>query len=164
MERVANKLVILAVQSKSNEDINLFGRSAFNRYYYATYLEVRKFLGSLEENYLTLPHNDIPKVLKGNVSRIIKREEKKQREKGLQVKASVSLGLESIKKLAEILQEAYKIRVESDYKPEKTVVKKNSSPEVWLGEVSTGKAKNWRSDAVRFCRHISKAYEVLGLL
>ena len=49
------------------DECDLFGRSAYNRYYYATFLCVRNVLAKLDDSWAALPHKDYPALLKGTI-------------------------------------------------------------------------------------------------
>ncbi|MFP3541518.1 hypothetical protein, partial [Pseudomonas sp. SIMBA_044] len=57
---------------------NLYGRSAFNRYYYAAYLSVREMLQSGQPDYAGASHSDLPGLLEGAVLKRIKVEVRRQ--------------------------------------------------------------------------------------
>jgi hypothetical protein len=59
MHQVAEHLSLQA-RAMTGNDADAFGRSAFNRYYYATYLSVRELLASLDSSWETQRHSAIP--------------------------------------------------------------------------------------------------------
>lgn len=80
MEVVALHLQNVASTRSDPVERDLFGRSAFNRYYYASYHNVKYVLGILKSEWGGIPHGDIPDVLVGQVKKkLVKGRERAQR-------------------------------------------------------------------------------------
>ena len=60
-----------------------FGRSAFNRYYYASFLNVRDLVSTLDGRWARISHKGIPDLLRGAVTSMIADELKKAVKKNL---------------------------------------------------------------------------------
>ncbi|WP_131821805.1 hypothetical protein [Salipiger marinus] len=101
----------------------MYARSAFNRYYYATFLLVRKALINIDSKYEgNIKHKNIPEILRGTIQRRIKALQRKADKlgdvslvQGCRQASSINLGF------AETLEKAYAIRVVADYTPETLV-------------------------------------------
>jgi hypothetical protein len=57
---VAKRLSEIALNEVSETDADAFGRSAFNRYYYASYLITRDMLRQLDPSWTRTGHSKIP--------------------------------------------------------------------------------------------------------
>lgn len=66
MKVVGDKLENFALGEKNILSKDLFGRSAFNRYYYAAFLVTREMLGELQNSWKATPHRQIPILLTVN--------------------------------------------------------------------------------------------------
>lgn len=117
----------LSATAKANAGAiaDAYGRSAFNRYYYAAYLEVRELLGQLNADWANQSHANIPKLLEDAVLRKMKTEARKQRQVGAISDSDVERlsrqASSAASAIANTLRTAYSVRVTSDYKPEHVV-------------------------------------------
>ena len=122
-----------------------FGRSAFNRYYYACFLSVRDFLSLLDASWGRAKHKSVPELLRGKVSERITNElKKKERQKFFdagEVQSKKSLVLTSLDRIASIMSEAYDIRGIVDYQPDVKIVFENGAFQI--NTTSVSKAKGW---------------------
>ncbi len=64
MHEVGHHLQKIAI-SKTDQNRDVFARSAFNRYYYGAYLNVRELLSSLNPEWSRPRHRHIPYILTG---------------------------------------------------------------------------------------------------
>ncbi|AJJ18879.1 hypothetical protein NUF47_003397 [Yersinia enterocolitica] len=124
-----------------------FGRTALNRYYYATYLSVREFLGQMDKSWEGQSHSEIPTLLEGKLLKRIKDAAKNQERSGLltkpKSKSFIASASSATSLIASILKSAYSIRVISDYKPnEKLVFSKDGFS---FGDHTDLEARNWRN-------------------
>jgi len=119
MEQVALYLQIKANHCPpDSRDFDLFGRSSFNRYYYAAYLEVRSLLGNLDRSWATAQHASIPALLTGQVLERIKRQRIRAARIGDSDAVNICLrAVASAHELATLMTEAYAVRVTADYEP-----------------------------------------------
>lgn len=124
-------------------DNDSFGRSAFNRYYYATFLVIRAGLGSLQGTWAGLPHKDIPLLLKGEIKRSLKRglQDAKKLSDG-DVVRQCSKAIEAADELAELTTRAYGVRVTADYNPE-IRVSFDEKGTFSLNAIAVDEAKRW---------------------
>lgn len=120
MEIVAQHLQREAIRRNGIvEERDFFGRSAFNRYYYATFLEVKTGLGRLNPVWGTISHASVPELLEGS----IKDEFKKGQKKAMKLRDGEVIGLcakaiSATNDLAKLMREGYMSRVTADYHPE----------------------------------------------
>jgi hypothetical protein len=74
MRIVGDHLAEVAAKSGDATHFDLFGRSAFNRYYYSAFLSVRTALRTIDSRWATPSHQAVPAVLKGDVLARLKRQ------------------------------------------------------------------------------------------
>ena len=74
MEKVARHLLDEAMLRETSDEKDVFGRSVFNRYYYATFLNVKEGLSGLKKEWEgNLAHASIPEMLRGQIQSELKR-------------------------------------------------------------------------------------------
>lgn len=165
MKLVADKLSAIAREERDNLQIDSFGRSAFNRYYYSSFLIVRDMLVHIRPEWIRSGHKGIPDVLEGQLRTLIRNEAKKQVKIGLMTHGEAeklkSDSFESISHLSSMLREAYYIRVLADYEPDCTVIKKKNV--LYLGEHTDTGAAHWPDKTNRFKGVILNACRKLGI-
>lgn len=123
MERVGQHLQTTAYHRRAvASDLDLYGRSAFNRYYYATFLEVRAMLRRCKPGWRGT-HDTVPKELESWVKKGIS----DVRKKASRIADSQSIEIckaatASISDLSRLMVSAYAVRVIADYEPEIPIV------------------------------------------
>jgi hypothetical protein len=165
MRVVADRLADWAVAERNEDDADAFGRSAFNRYYYSSYLITRDMLKQLDPKWASGGHREIPNILaqalRNKAKKQIKRVEKdKLVAPGTAATLRDSLNL-AVAELSNLLQMAYGIRVVADYEPETRVVRDGNR--ITLGEGSLGAARTWPNRAASYTKRILKIWRQLGL-
>ncbi|MBI0360664.1 hypothetical protein [Burkholderia oklahomensis] len=164
MERVANSLAQQAIDAQDKGDANLYGRSAFNRYYYAVYLSVREMLQSGQPEYAGASHSDLPGLLEGAVLKRIKSEV--QRQVKLQLlthgegEGMIHVATDALTSLADILRDGYRMRVIADYKPAVLAIVENKR--VRLEDKNSDAARNWNKRARHAIGSIVSIWRKLG--
>ena len=152
-------------RESSGDVADAFGRSAFNRYYYAAYLEVRGLLIKFNPSW-DVSHSDAPSLVEKNLPELIRKETKRQQKSNLLKHADgqrISSGVASAgSAIAEVLRVAYKVRVISDYRPEEQVSFDSST--FHLDSHSEGEARAWLSAVVAHKGRILKLGKELGLV
>lgn len=157
MEIVAHHLQQHA-RTQTGIDADLFGRAAFNRYYYATYLHVREGLGSLDSAWKRQPHKDIPLLFTGAIKKELRKGEQQARRVG--DGAAVSLcqkGISAAHDLSKVMIAAYAVRVVADYEPEIHVTFGNDHS-FSLKEFTIEDAKSWKAKAEAYMKVIIQAW------
>ncbi|WP_302409122.1 hypothetical protein [Comamonas kerstersii] len=153
---VATSLKAYANSSKSKDEqlAIAYGRTSFNRYYYACYLSARDLVKTLIPG-IAFQHGEAPQLLEVNVVNLITKSLEQQSKKGLipageaaRKKASVH---QSAAEISRILKVGYMIRGIADYEPEVVVVfehntfslEKHTESEAssWLRSVEIHKGK-----------------------
>lgn len=159
MEIVAQYLQQEALTRTDVTDRDYFGRSAFNRYYYATFLQVKAGLGSLRTEWATMAHAGIPEVLRGTVQRELKQGRyRAQRASDTEVVALCSRALAAVSALADLMERGYATRVAADYHPE-IPVDFSSGPDFKLNTIAVVDARTWPSRARVLVGTITSAWK-----
>ncbi|MEH6457061.1 MAG: hypothetical protein V7749_12095 [Cocleimonas sp.] len=165
MKRVGVALENLALSDSGVAATNLLGRSAFNRYYYASFLVTREMLAKLDPKWKTTPHSELPKRLRETIRKPVKKELDRQARSEL-----ISLGEKSrllsnlqlsSENLAELLERAYDARVIADYTPEEPVVIAGKVISLRSHKLTT--AREWPDRAHAYCKTILRVWEDVGL-
>lgn len=145
--------------------VDVFGRSAFNRYYYASFLIVREMLSELDKAWSGTPHKSIPELLTKGVLTRIRKITRMQEKQGLLNFREASIYKDSANiaanELSQLLDEAYNIRVISDYHPEEKAIKNGG--QIRLKTSTLGAADNWPNRAERYSKSLLKVWKQLGI-
>lgn len=165
MKRVGQHLEEFALDSKDDELIDLFGRSAFNRYYYACFLATRTMLGELQPSLKGTSHAGIPGLL---VTTILKKPTaslKRMEQQGIDTGKCRRYRQElqaATKGLAELLKLAYDARLISDYSPEEPIQKNGNV--ISLRNNKLNEAKGWLDRTNSYIKTIKKVWKESGLV
>jgi len=126
MRIVGDHLAREATARRVPSERDLFGRSAFNRYYYSAFLAVRSVLRRIEPSWSTPTHQSVPVVLKGEVLRRIKTQIQASERTGMithsqgeQYYRSAAI---AATELSNFLTSARETRRLADYEPETRIV------------------------------------------
>lgn len=159
--------VALFLQTKANScppdsrDFDLFGRSSFNRYYYAVYLQVRSMLGDLNETWAAAQHAGIPDLLTGQVLATIKRLRTRAAKLGDNDAVQIcERAAASAHELAALMRDAYAVRVTADYRPDIAVVADDRG-RFRLNLVPVTTAHDWAARAREHGRRIKRAWSLV---
>lgn len=119
MERVARHLQTEAHSRRGQpEDFDLFGRSAFNRYYYAAFLVARQLMLAFNPTWKG-SHSSLPSELTGGVLKKVRAAKKSALRIGdAQGCAICEAACSALHDLASLLRHGYSVRVIADYRPE----------------------------------------------
>ena len=165
MKIVGDQLATWALAQTEDHKKDLFGRSAFNRYYYAAFLSTRQMLGEFETAWKKTPHGKIPDLLKRTLKRKAERALKSAIDKdiltrgeGMQV---IKQHNKSVSDLAGLLEQAYQVRISADYEPELRIQQTNKV--ISLGNHKLTSAERWPDRAASCCKAIRRAWKVAGL-
>ena len=166
MKEVGQQLEVWAIDQSEIRMVDLFGRSAFNRYYYAAFLVTRDMLGELHSNWKGTQHNNIPELLEGALKKPVLTQLNKNVRKEIITQGDRSRLQQELNKattgLANLLKEAYHIRVIADYEPEIPVeITKNKV--ISLSGVKLSTANRWAGQAQSHCKTIRRIWQEVGL-
>jgi len=164
MKVVADRLRDIALHSNLDHEIDLFGRSAFNRYYYAAYLAVRKNLMEINSDWATAAHKNLPTILTIAINKSATRIAINLTKKGILTKSEESRILTSIKicgyELSKILQSGYEARSYADYFPEEIVTRESGN--LSLHNYTTHEAQSWPKRAEKHAVQLLNIWRQLG--
>lgn len=164
MKVVADKLKEIALAANTDHQVDQFGRSAFNRYYYAAYLAVRNVLMEIDVGWARSPHKSLPEILTVTVFQAAKRTAIRSNKKRLLSYAEMKKILSSIKicadELSKILQSGYEARRCADYSPEVNV--KRILHNLRLGNHTIHEAQSWPERAEVRAGQLLSSWRQLG--
>jgi hypothetical protein len=165
MQIVGNKLAEWANHETEVNVADLFGRSAFNRYYYSAFLVTRELLNELDSKWAEPSHSGIPDLLRKTIVKKVKLSINKAVKLGtidpgeaLKLEATI---MTAANELANLLSAAYAVRVIADYEPEVQIIKKGKV--FSLNNESITRAKNWPNQASIYTTSIRKVWKGIGL-
>lgn len=164
MRCVADHLKLQVFKVEDPDERDSYGRSAFNRYYYATFLIVRAGLRRMGRVSPTgeIPHASIPEMLSGSIYNTLKKSCHEAKKIGDSDTISVlSLGAEAAKTLASLMNTARSSRTTADYHPEKPIV--ISGHGFSLLTISSETAQNWPHKAELLINRIEAAWRQLDI-
>ncbi|MBW8077858.1 MAG: hypothetical protein GJU76_07250 [Gallionella sp.] len=164
MKIVGDKLRDVALQSNVANEEDLFGRSAFNRYYYSAFLITRSVLKRRHAEWGKVTHSGMPSVVRSARKEILQGK-RRAIQSGLSagpLAHDTDEGADAAVALAELLEQAYKVRVTADYFPEEIVARRRN--ELVLCNTNISDAGKWSSKARHFCNKIESAWRQLGLI
>lgn len=166
MQAVGDHLANFAKAASDAATWDLFGRSAFNRYYYGAFLAVRTLLRTLNEKWDTPSHAEIPDLLRGPVFDAIKKKTKEQVRAGLLDRSAESQIRTKVRtatiELAELLENARSVRTIADYEPETKIERTGTVLSLLGTKLDTAKA--WQRRIEIHIHSIVGTYGHLGLL
>lgn len=159
MEIVAQHLQREAFARQTPHERDLFGRSAFNRYYYATFLDVKVRLAKLRPEWGgRIAHRDVPEALRGAVVRELacgrRRAEKAD---DLEVVYLCQNAKHAARSLAQLMDESRETRVAADYALDIPVLFSTVS-NFSLNTVNVQTAQSWPHKARGFMMVIESAW------
>ena len=161
---VAEKLSEIALNERDQDNFDLFGRSAFNRFYYASYLITRDMLGQCNPVWAKTSHKEIPNLLNDCVAKRIKEAIRNQAGKLISHHDGKLMAQEAtaaIVPLAQLLTSAYAVRCVADYEPGQRIQPAQKSFEL-IGH-SNHAANAWPKRTTTYTRTILKIWKRLGL-
>ena len=166
MKVVGEKLEDFALSESDSAKKNLFGRSAFNRYYYAAFLITREMLAEIEPKWKQTPHKEIPNLLQTSVRKPVVQRLKQDARKDLITNGELSALQAKLTKatteLANLLVQAYDVRIIADYEPETHITV--SKRIITLSACKLTAAKTWADRAGAYCKDIRKVWKDSGLV
>lgn len=158
MEAVGLHLQRIASDLSDQVERDLFARSAFNRYYYATYLDVKNGLGSLNAGWRGIPHSQVPTILKGPVNKeLAKGRDRAKRASDPNTSALCSRAMHAARVLSELMNSGYATRVAADYFPEVRIDFADSY-DFTLNSVRVKEAAEWPNKARLLLHTITSAW------
>lgn len=158
-----------SIHGRSGANILLagaFGRTAYNRYYYACYLDIRLFVAAINSRWGSLNHSEVPDFLIGAVNNRISQELTKCEKIGLITKGELlskkSLVHTSLNTMASIMSKAYSIRCTVDYEPEVNIEFDRNT--FLIDSVTVASAKDWLKTLTIEKVKVIKVMKEIGLV
>ncbi|MDP5459573.1 hypothetical protein [Alishewanella sp. SMS8] len=165
MQYVGDELERLALGQGDETNSDLLGRSAFNRYYYASFLITRETIKSMQISPKFVKHAEIPIILQEGLKKKAKPRLDKLVREGLMDKGTYSRLLTDLNvvgnELAELLQHANDARVLADYEPE--IKTERDGSVIKLKDYKLTTAKVWPSKARQLCGRLLRIWRDIGL-
>lgn len=163
MEIVAYHLQKEAINRRSNPvECNLFGRAAYNRYYYAMFLIVREKLVDLNPDWSGTGHSSYPEILNGTVKKRIASGRKSAVKIGDgPLIALCQKALHAAHQLSELMRLGYAVRVVADYNPQVSV-NFISADRFKLNDVEITAAHEWPDRAKIYADTIASAWSQIN--
>lgn len=163
---VGQQLQVLALQQTDANKADTLGRSAFNRFYYASFLCTRDMLGKLNPAWKHTAHAAIPNHLRTAIRKPVKTQLDKNVRNGLMEAGEKSRILTSLQasseELANLLTSAYAVRIIADYQPEVPINIDGKVIDLEGNKLTT--AEQWPHRANTYCSQILKAWRSAGVV
>ncbi|MEO9900366.1 hypothetical protein [Nisaea sp.] len=160
MYEVASHLATESKKRQKKAEKDLFARSSFNRFYYATFLAVRNEISPLDEKWENLGHASYPKLIGNTMQAEFKKNIKAARKLGDTRKVSAfSSAATAAKNLSSIMNSANACRIQADYFPENKVQFLDS--DFQLGPSKLSAAKQWPSNAKILAKTVAEAWRIV---
>lgn len=164
MELVAIHLQNEAINRIQARDKDAFGRSSFNRFYYAAFIEARNMMAGLRVEWAKLPHKQIPTVLRDSIAQDFKDASRKAlRVQDNATAHACSTAITAAKGLADLLESSFATRVVADYRLD-TMVIFDKVPDFTLNAVPISVARHWPSKAKGFAHSIANGWRQAGVI
>ncbi|MCL9844598.1 hypothetical protein [Ralstonia solanacearum] len=164
MEIVGDHLIAEVFRQTDDIDKDLFGRSAFNRYYYAAFLAIRRLFAEVDNNLNQPQHAGIPSLLtdtlNGKIKKIVRRQEKAGAISSARAQEICNSAAEALKSLAELMSYAYSIRKIADYQPETKIELVGGV--VGIGGCQSTVARRWCADVEVKAEQVREIWRQLG--
>lgn len=162
MEVVAEFLRAEAFRATDLIQKDQFGRSAYNRFYYAAFLIVRETMTILNTAWTKLPHSTYPELLEGAVFKAMNRgRAQARRMDDRELDNLCARGASAARDLARLMREGFATRVVADYRPD-IPVKFMEISGFSLNEIDVSQAQTWASRANLHCASVRAAWLQLG--
>lgn len=159
MKLVADHLQRQAVPRAGTNEGDLFGRSAFNRYYYSAFLIVRNGLSDINRVWHGQNHAGVPALLNGQVSDELRRiKSVANRRRDWQLVNECAAAISAASDLSRMLEIARTAREAADYNPE--ILVSFSGDRFSLNSISITDAHDWPVRAGAYMESVMKVLEV----
>lgn len=165
MLEVARRCKQLVFENNIYQDA--FARSAFNRFYYTCFLRTREMCRQLTK-ITRIKHKEVPNYLRTTIRGTIKtRSDTLMRRSGnSRVKTSYAQlrqsGMTASNELAQLLEEAYRVRVLADYEPEIQLIVQQQPLSIALDGTTLEGAERWVVRANTSIGQIQRAWNQLA--
>jgi hypothetical protein len=163
MNRVGERLADIAIRSADAEDVDMFGRSAINRYYYACFLDARKVVLTILPS-LVIKHKELPTNLNKKFAETVRREISRLEKQQIISSRDAITYRETLNgvvaNLSEVLRQAYRLRIIADYEPETKTTRMGAG--IVLDGTSNTQAGDWHRQTQSSVGRMMKLWSDLG--
>lgn len=116
MQVVGRYLQVEAMKSHSPEEKDLFGRSSYNRYYYATFNVTRDIVRKINPDWVSSKHAEYPDIFSKKIVHRLKKERYSAIKVGDQeLVCALNKAISSANDISRLLREANSARKVADY-------------------------------------------------
>lgn len=159
MQRVGIHLQVQALVKVDAQERDYFGRSAYNRYYYATFNCAKLLVTQLDAKWAKTPHAVFPSLLATTiVSELEKGRSQAAKLGDFQLVTLCNQAKASSHALAKLMTEAYAVRVIADYSLETAIVF-GTGQRFELNRIDITDAHQWPSKAAALSKVIADAWK-----
>lgn len=163
METVGHHLQLEAIERPVGPERDLFGRSSYNRYYYATFLCVRDLVTEFDPKWRRLSHSEYPSLLRGRiVAKLRQGGASARRLNDRRLDQLCKKAVHAASELSVLMEKGLATRVIADYHPEIPVDFSGSS-RFELNSVDITEAHSWPSKARTFSETIQAAWKQINV-
>lgn len=145
---------------KDSSELDIFARSAFNRYYYATFLQarllIRRFKPGWRGTHGGLP-SDLVSLARKDIGQI---KNKAHRLRDWDVVSRCEVCTHQLHGLSELLKSAYATRVTADYEPE-IIAAIERDGAITMGDKKISEAQRWPDQAASLSGQIEDFWSKL---
>lgn len=142
----------------ASQERDAFARSAFNRYYYSAFLNIREMLGDLDSSWSSMTHKSYPEVLQGQVKRRFNQARSRAvRNDDTVLVDRIDAAKRAIDELTKTMRTAYGIRVVADYEPLEEV-EFDPKHRFSLRSVGITDAHQWESNTRILCQNVRNTW------
>lgn len=165
MKLVGDQLSVWALSQKDGAAQDVFGRSAFNRYYYSAFLVTRAMLAEFDSKWKKEKHSSIPILLTKGIKKRVKNSLDKNVKAGVLTEGEKGKLLASLNsstsELSNLLLDAYSLRCVADYEPEELIT--IDGRVIKLRNEKLTSANTWPDKANSCCKVIRRVWMEAGL-
>lgn len=160
MEVVAHYLQAEAIGRSEKSEKDLFGRSSYNRYYYATFLIARELATELNPaDWSQLAHASYPGILRGTVAKkFAKAREKANKTGDKELVFQCYQAKKAAEDLSRLMEQGNLTRVTADYYPE-IPVEFEENGKFKLNSIDVTAARSWPARAKTLSNIILSAWK-----
>ena len=162
--QIVAKHLELEANRRQGEELDLFARSAFNRYYYACYRLVWQLHKTVYPEMNVPGHRDLPDKIERSLYRKFLSQFQRAAKRRLisegkakQLRSSVR---RSTSELSNVLRQSYGVRCTADYHPEILVIREGSK--LVLELTSLAVAPGWVKRVNQLCSSLISEWKSLG--
>ncbi len=147
------------------EEMDLFARSAFNRYYYACFHLARNLVADIHPTSVGANHKQfhetiLTTTIQSEIKKIAENQLKKKVIDRSHFSSIVSSSKRSLSQLEDILRRAYSVRCIADYHGEEVVCLEGGN--LTLTGKTLHEASMWPKRAAIYCKEIKKQWDEIG--